>query len=94
MKIFQAPLLFAAGLVIGFFHFGLLWLTVSALESARAPALRVAGSFFLRTAVCLAAFCLVMQGNWNRLLPAMVGFLAVRTVLLKSLGTGRRGAEE
>ncbi len=46
----------------------------------------MAVSFALRMALVLAGFYLVMQGQWERLAVAMVGFLLVREILLRRLG--------
>jgi F1F0 ATPase subunit 2 len=43
-------------------------------------------SFALRTALALTGFYLVMQGDWQRLAAALVGFLLMREILLRRLG--------
>ena len=80
MNIFFA---FPAGLLLGLFYFGLLWLTVRRLDSLPMPALFIAGSFFGRTALCALGFVLIMQGGWQSLLVALLGFLMMRKILAR-----------
>jgi len=77
------PLGFAllAGIGLGLFYFGGLWLTVQRLPTIRHPALLMLGSFLMRTLVALLGFYVVMNGSWARLLVCLAGFLAIRTLL-------------
>jgi F1F0 ATPase subunit 2 len=43
-------------------------------------------SLMIRLGVTLAGFYLVMAGRWERLLACLVGFLLMRTVLVRRLG--------
>ncbi|MGE0681909.1 MAG: ATP synthase subunit I [Candidatus Binatia bacterium] len=70
-----------AGIGLGLFYFGGLWLTVQRLPMIRHPALLMLGSFFMRTLVALLGFYVVMSGSWARLLVCFAGFLAIRTLL-------------
>ena len=72
----------AAGLLLGYFYFGLLWLTVRRLPHSRHPALLVQLSLFGRLLVVVPAFALVMQGQWQRLGFCLLGFLIVRQVMI------------
>jgi hypothetical protein len=45
-------------------------------------------SFLVRMAVSLAAFYGIMGGEWQRLLAALLGFVAVRVVLVKRIKPG------
>jgi F1F0 ATPase subunit 2 len=76
-------LAFAAGVSIGIFYFGGLWWTVQRLTMARQPALLTAASFLGRTFVSTFAFYLVMGGSWQRLLVSVLGFIVVRTFLVR-----------
>lgn len=78
------PLVLAglAGLGLGLFYFGGLWLTVRQLPVSHAPALLVLGSFLGRTALTVLGFYFVMAGRWERLLACLLGFLVMRTVLV------------
>jgi len=79
-------LAFVAGLVLGLFYFGGLWLTVQRLPQSRHPGLLTLASLVVRLGVTLAAFYLVMGGRWERLLVCLAGFLLVRFLLVRRLG--------
>jgi len=65
--IFDLPMAFAAGLLIGSFYFLALWLTVRRLPKARFP----------------AVLTLVMAGCWERLLVSLLGFIVMRFILVR-----------
>ncbi|MGC9357954.1 MAG: ATP synthase subunit I [Anaerolineae bacterium] len=73
---------FFAGVGIGLIYFGGLWLTAQRLSEVRRPMLLAVGSFLLRTLSAMTAFFVVMAGKWIRLIPALLGFLVMRTFLL------------
>jgi F1F0 ATPase subunit 2 len=75
-----------AGLALGLWYFGGLWLTVQRLPSARHPGVLSLMSLIIRLGLTLAVFYLVMAGRWERLLACLVGFLLMRTVLVRRLG--------
>jgi F1F0 ATPase subunit 2 len=84
------PLLlaFAAGLGLGLFYFGGLWLTVRQLPTSRYPVPLLLASFAGRTAVAVVGFYFVMGGRWERALACLVGFLVARFVLTSRLRPG------
>lgn len=84
-------LAFLAGIALGGIYFAGLWRTVRSLPDAEKPARRMAASFALRAALALAGFWLVLQGGWESLAAAMVGFLAMREILLRRLGNTSYG---
>ncbi|RJP16058.1 MAG: ATP synthase subunit I [Candidatus Abyssobacteria bacterium SURF_5] len=92
MEFAYACLALPAGMLLGLFYFGLLWITVRSLASARAPALHLAVSFVIRGSVCMLGFYLIMQGHWERLLIALLGFVLMRKILVRRLA--QRKAEE
>ncbi len=74
---------FAAGMLLGAFFFGGLWLTVkSALSSAR-PGLIFAVSLLLRTVVTLIGFYYVSGQCWQGVLVCMAGFMLARLVSVR-----------
>lgn len=77
---------FIVGAAIGVIYFAGLWETVRKLADAEKPVRRVAVSYALRMALALSGFYFVMQGEWERLAAAMVGFLLMRGWLLRRLG--------
>ncbi len=85
-------LAFTAGLAVGLFYFGGLWLTVQRLSQARHPGVLAAASMLVRTGLTLLAFYLIMAGRWERLLACLVGFFLMRLVLVRRLGPDRRRA--
>jgi len=84
-------LAFLTGIAIGAIYFAGLWETVRGLPDAKRPVRRMALSFALRAALALAGFWLVLQGGWESLAAAMVGFLAMREILLRRLGNTSYG---
>jgi len=76
-------LAFAAGLFIGSFYFLALWLTVRRLPKARFPACWILGSYLIRSAVSMGAFYLVMAGCWERLLISLLGFIIMRSIMVR-----------
>jgi F1F0 ATPase subunit 2 len=85
-KLLPLILALAAGIVLGTFYFGGLWLTVRRLPTAQRPALLSLLSFFARLGVVLSGFYLVMDGHWQRLLACLLGFLGVRFLLVRRWG--------
>ena len=75
-----------AGVILGFFYFGFLWLTVRRLHKIKNPGLLVIGGFFVRTAILIIGFWFVGGGNWQRFAIAVVGFITARIVLVRKLG--------
>lgn len=75
----------AAGLGIGVFYFGGLWLTVRRLPVTRQPALLMAASFLGRTVVGMLGVYLVMGGELSRLLACLVGIIVARVILVHRL---------
>ena len=77
---------FFIGILLGGAYFAGLWETVRKLPDAEKPFRRITLSFALRMALVLSGFYLVMQGDWQRLASAMIGFLLMREMLLRRLG--------
>ena len=76
---------FAAGILLGGFYFGGLWLTVRQIKGKRHFARTVFFSWLVRTAVLLGGFYVVMRNDWQRLLVAFAGLLAVRFVVVSRI---------
>lgn len=75
----------AAGMALGLFYFGGLWLTVRQLGTQRYAVALFLASFVGRTAVVLAGFYFVMGGRWERVLACLAGFIVVRQLLVSRL---------
>jgi F1F0 ATPase subunit 2 len=84
--VLHLSLTFMAGLLLGFFYFGTLWLTVQRLSRAQRPGLLTVGSFFVRTGLTLLGFFVVMAGHWERAVACMVGFLVMRKFMAYRYG--------
>jgi len=90
INIFYLSLAFIAGMVLGLFNFGTLWLTIQHLPRMRRPELFTLSSFFLRTGITLFGFYLVMGGRWERLLGSLCGFIVTRIFLTRRLRSERK----
>ena len=78
----------AAGVLLGGFYFGGLRWTVRKGLAARATAAWFAGSFLLRSAICLLGFYWIGGADPLRLLACLGGFTVARIILLKLTGAG------
>jgi F1F0 ATPase subunit 2 len=76
---------FALGTVVGSLYFGGLWWTVRQLPALKRPGLFLLLSLFVRLGVALPLFYLIMDGRWERLLAAVLGFMVVRAFLARRL---------
>jgi F1F0 ATPase subunit 2 len=72
-----------AGLALGIFYFGSLWLTVQRLPDARQPALLALGSLTARLGLTLLVVYLVTGGQWARIGVCLLGFFVTRTILVQ-----------
>lgn len=77
----------AIGVVLGALYFGDLSLTIRRLPRLNHPMLWLLAGTLARLALVLAAFYLLSQGQWARLLACLVGLLAVRLYLLHKTRT-------
>jgi F1F0 ATPase subunit 2 len=69
------------GLLLGIFFFGGLWLTVRHLATTRYPFAVTLGSLFVRSAVTLAGFYVLIGGHWQNAVWGLIGFTAARFLL-------------
>jgi F1F0 ATPase subunit 2 len=67
-----------AGVMLGAIFFGGLWWTVRWGVSSEWAAVLFLGSLLLRTAIALAGFYFVSQGDWRKVLACLLGFLSAR----------------
>jgi F1F0 ATPase subunit 2 len=72
-----------AGIAVGALFFGGLWWTTKKILAPGQPALWFVGSFLVRVSVTLAVFYVVAQGDWQRLLICLLGFLLARIVVIR-----------
>lgn len=79
------------GLLLGFFYFSILWLTVRHIQSAKHPIVFTLSSFFGRMLITIGAFYLITtSGNWQGLVASLLGFLIIRFILIKRWGPQER----
>lgn len=76
------------GAVLGLGYFGGLWLTVHWVAHRGGSAKLLLGSFLGRTILALGGFFLLLHGSarWELLALALLGFVALRTLLLQRWG--------
>lgn len=94
---FPMMLSFAAGLILGAIFFGGLWWTIRKGLGSPRPALLFLGSAVLRMSVVVAGFYLVSNGQWQRLLACLMGFIIARlavTWLTRNQQKEKRHASE
>ncbi len=75
----QAPVFFAAGLIIGTLYFFLLEKTVASFTSGT-PLVQIIPLYLARVIVAFAAFWVIAQVGATALLTALLGFLVARHV--------------
>lgn len=73
---------FPVGFILGLLYFSCLWFTVQRMATSRHPILLIVGSGLARISLALLGFYLLIDGHWERLLIAIVGFLMARTLLV------------
>ena len=78
-----------AGIGLGLFYFGGLWLTVQRLPESRFPALLMFGSFLVRMSLTLCGFFIVMHDSWKRLAVCAIGLLLTRMLVVRRLSVER-----
>jgi len=74
------------GGLLGLFFFGGLRWTMRKALASRAAGLWFAGSFLLRSAVCLLGFYWIGAGDPLRILACLAGFIGIRIVFTKLTG--------
>ena len=79
------PLLLAwiTGGLLGVNFFGGLWLTVRHCVSSQHPALWIFASLLLRMAITLTGFYWVANGDWQRLMLCLLGFIMMRFIVMR-----------
>jgi F1F0 ATPase subunit 2 len=81
----------AAGVLLGIFYFGGLWLTILQLERIHQPVLLFAASFLGRTALVLVGFYLAADGHLDRLAACLVGFFLPRLFFVRWAQAPKKG---
>lgn len=69
---------FAAGVALGLFFFGGLWLTITRLHSVRYPAILALASFWIRASAVVGVVFLFVRRGWQYGLALLAGFIVGR----------------
>ncbi len=77
---------FITGMLLGTAYFNGLWHTVRRLPESRQPLASLFLSFLLRASLALAGFYFVMNGRWEQLVAALLGFILAREIMVRRLG--------
>ena len=95
VPLIQMILFFIAGMALGLFYFGGLWLTLEHLKKTEHPYLFTLLSFFGRTAAALVCFYLIVrEGRLDRLITALVGFILIRVILIRMKGPEKKSPKK
>lgn len=86
MDMAALALALAGGALLGAFYFGTLWLVVRRLDRLAWPAVWLGVTAIARLGVVLVLFAVLAGTRWERVVVALVGFLAVRIGLTRWLG--------
>ncbi len=84
----------AAGVAIGCFHFGGLWLTVRGLGDGKPKGVLFFASFLSRFFVTLAAIFLVSDGLWYGVLFCVAGMLFARRLFARRIGLSKAAGKK
>jgi len=71
----------AGGMALGAFYFMSLWRNVKNVTGGAGMSLRFVLEYFIRTAVVLAGFYIIMSGRWERMAIALFGFIVMREII-------------
>jgi F1F0 ATPase subunit 2 len=75
-----------SGMLLSGGYFGALWLTVRHLDNRQRPAVGLLISLLARLSLLLSGFYWILDGShWGRILTALMGFIAVRILLMRKL---------
>lgn len=79
----DVALAFMAGIVLGVAYMAALWIAVRGLAGAAWPGRQLLVGAAVRLGLLLGGFFLVMDGQWERLLACLAGFLLVRIAVTR-----------
>ncbi len=92
MSILSIVARIVAGIGLGVFFYGGLWYTVRQVTVSRHPALIMLASFWLRSAVVVAGFLLLIDRRWDYALTCLASFTAGRLVVARVLPSGKKAS--
>ncbi len=74
-----------AGVMIGIFYFGGLWLTLNKLTGAKRWVFWLGAGFLVRSSITMTAFWFLAAGDWQRIVALATGFTIVRFFSIKRI---------
>ena len=77
---------FWVGVAMGIVYFTGLWVTVKHLPDSKRPFASLLGSFLVRSSLLVTGFAFLMNGRWEPLAAALLGFFLAREILIRRLG--------
>ena len=77
-----------AGLLLGLFYFGSLWLILKKLPHLNHPAAWISLSLLLRTMTVVFVLYLLFADSWQQLLIALSGILIARALMVNRIKPG------
>jgi F1F0 ATPase subunit 2 len=77
---------FFGGALLGAFYFSSLWNTVKKVTDEGKQGMFLITGYFVRTAIVLAGFYMIMSGRWERIVAALIGFILMREIMKRFLG--------
>lgn len=86
MNLVPLGLSFGIGIGLGWAYFLTLWKTLQRLSSTQQPALMMWGSLTLRLVAVLTVFYAMIVNGWQYFLLCFLGFLIMRTLLIRRWG--------
>jgi F1F0 ATPase subunit 2 len=78
---------FFGGALLGVFYFNNLWNTVKKVTDEGKQGMFLITGYFIRTAIVLAGFYIIMSGRWERIVAALAGFILMREIMKRVFGT-------
>jgi len=78
---------FFGGALLGVFYFNNLWNTVKKVTDEGKQGMFLITGYFIRTAIVLAGFYMIMSGRWERIVAALAGFILMREIMKRVFGT-------
>lgn len=77
------------GSFLGTIFFGGLWFTIRRAINSPQPVIWFMGSLLLRMGITLAGFYFIADGQWQRLLACLSGFIMARIIITRLTRAGK-----
>lgn len=77
---------FSVGMLLGYLYFRGLWWTVQRMTEYRNPYVFALLSFFIRSAIVVAGFYMLLLVRWEAVAVGLAGFIAMRMIAVRRWG--------